>query len=150
LVGAIALRLDIPGGTEMLVQWFGAILLVSIASLGLGLLVSARSSNTLRAMLLHTLAMNSQLVLCGALVPLTQLDAGSRAVANMTIGRWSVSLLGYLNDLNGLFEAQFAGVTNDYVDQLNLEPERVAIIFGAMFLVYVVATMLALKRRDAR
>jgi hypothetical protein len=94
--------------------------------------------------------MNPQLVLCGALVPLTQLDAGSRAVANMTIGRWSVSLLGYLNDLNGLFEAQFAGVTNDYIDQFNLEPERVAMIFGAMFLVYIVATMLALKRRDAR
>jgi ABC-type multidrug transport system permease subunit len=150
LVAVIALRLDIPGGTEMLVKWFGAIMLTSLASLGMGLLVSALSTNTLRAMLLHVLAMNPQFVLCGALVPLSQLDAGSRAVANTTVGRWTVSLLGHLNDVNGLFEAQLQANNNDYFEQFDLEPQRVVIIFATMFVVYIVAAMLVLRRRDVR
>ena len=83
---AIGDLLDIPGGTRMLVDWFGVVSLISLASLGMGLAVSALSSNTLRAMLLHSLAINPQLILCGALVPLKQLDEGSKVVADMTIG----------------------------------------------------------------
>ena len=122
----------------------------SIPTLGMGLAVSALSTNTLRAMLLHSLAINPQLILCGALVPLKQLDEGSKVVADMTIGRWAVSLLGYLNDVNGLYEAQFGPITNDYAPQFDLEPERAIGVFVSMFLVFLLATMLALKRRDAR
>jgi hypothetical protein len=150
LVGVVALRLDIPGGTRMLVDWFGVVTLVSLASLGMGLVVSALSTNTLRAMLLHSLAINPQLVLCGALVPLKQLDEGTRVVANLTIGRWAVSLLGYLNDINDLFAAQMGPIPNDYAEQFDLEPERAIAVFVGMFLVFLVATMAAMKRRDAR
>jgi len=151
LVGVVAMRLEIPGGTRMLVDWFGVVALVSLASLGMGLVVSALSTNTLRAMLLHSLVINPQLVLCGALVPLKQLDEGTKLVSNMTIGRWGVSFLGYLNDVNDLFEAQMGSfVTNDYADQFDLEPQRVVAILVGMFLVFLVLTMLALKRRDAR
>jgi hypothetical protein len=126
-------------------------MLVSLASLGMGLVVSAMSTNTLRAMLLHSLAINPQLVLCGALVPLKQLDKGSKAISDMTIGRWGVSFLGYLNDVNGIFEAQFGTLaTNDYADQFDLEPKRVIAIFLGMFLVFLILTLIALKRRDAR
>jgi ABC transport system ATP-binding/permease protein len=150
LVGVVALRLEIPGGARMLVDWFGVVTLISLASLGMGLLVSALSTNTLRAMLLHSLVINPQLILCGALVPLKQLDSGSRAVADVMIGRWAVSLLGYLNDVNGLFEAQFGPIPNDYAEQFDLEPRRAIAVFVTMFLVFVVATLLALKRRDVR
>ena len=150
LVGVVALRLDIPGGNRMLLDWFGVVSLVSFASLGMGLVVSALCTNTLRAMLLHSLAINPQLVLCGALVPLKQLDEATKVVADLTIGRWAVSLLGYLNDVNGLFEAQLGPITNDYEPQFNLEPERAIAVFVGMFLVFVLMTMLALKRRDVR
>ncbi len=150
LVGVVAMRLDIPGGTRMLAEWFGVVMLTSLASLGMGLLVSALSTNTLRAMLLHSLAINPQLVLAGALVPLKQLDDGSRAVADMTIGRWAVSLLGYVNDVNGIFEAQFGPIQNDYAEQFDLEPRRAISVFIGMFLVFLVATMVVLKRRDVR
>ena len=150
MVGVVALRLDIPGGSRMLLDWFGVVSLVSLASLGMGLAVSALCTNTLRAMLLHSLALNPQLVLCGALVPLKQLDDGSKMVADMTIGRWAVSMLGYLNDINGIFAAQFGPITNDYEPQFDLDPERAIGVFVGMFLFFVIATMLALKRRDAR
>jgi ABC transport system ATP-binding/permease protein len=151
LVGAVALRLEIPGGTRMLVDWFGVVTLISLASLGMGLAVSALSTNTLRAMLLHSLVLNPQLVLCGALVPLKQLDEGSKVVADLTIGRWGVSLLGYLNDVNDLFEAQMGPfITNDYAEQFDLEPERAIAVFVSMFLMFLIFTMVALKRRDAR
>ncbi|MGE3271270.1 MAG: ABC transporter permease, partial [Chloroflexota bacterium] len=151
LVLVIALRLEIPGGARMLFDWFGVVLLTSIVSLGMGLAVSAMSTNTLRAMLLHSLVINPQLVLSGALVPLKQLDKGSQAIADMTIGRWTVSFLGYLNDVNGIFEDQFGpSITNDYASQFDLEPTRVIAVYAGMFLVFLIITIVALKRRDAR
>jgi hypothetical protein len=68
----------------------------------------------------------------------------------MTIGRWAVSMLGYYSDVNGIFEAQFGPITNDYAEQFDLEPQRVALVFLAMFAVYMLASMLALRRRDVR
>ena len=69
----------------------------------------------------------------------------------MTIGRWGVSFLGYINDVNGIFDAQFGALaTNDYADQFDLEPRKVIAIFLGMFLFFLVCTLLALKRRDAR
>ncbi|MCC7372431.1 MAG: ABC transporter permease, partial [Chloroflexi bacterium] len=151
LVLAVALRLDIPGGGRMLLDWFGVILVTSIVSLGMGLAVSAMSTNTLRAMLLHSLAINPQLVMSGALVPLKQTDEGARAVADMTIGRWTVSFLGYLNDVNGIFLDQFGpAVANDYAEQFDLDPNKVLARYGAMFLVFLIVTLIALKRRDVR
>jgi hypothetical protein len=148
LVLIVAWRLDIPGGRATLLHWFGVLMLTSMASLGLGLFVASMAGNTLRAMLLHSVAINPQLFLSGALVPISQLDAGSRTMADSTIGRWAVSLLGYYAGIKEVIEAQVGA--NDYLEQFDLDPNRAIGAFVSMFVIFIVLAMVILKWRDAR
>ena len=60
------------------------------------------------------------------------------------INRWSVSLLGYVTDLNVRLDGQ---VHNDYFDQFNIDQVRYTLILGGLLLLFVVGSIFARSSR---
>jgi len=146
LLGVVALGVDFPGGGEVLFKAFGILVLTNLVAVGMGLVVSSLAANGLQATLILIVLIIPQLLLGGAVVPLSRVKEDAQVLANIMINRWSVSLLGYVTELNDRMAAQ--SPINDYFDQFAIEPEEHLLILGGLLLAFIIGSALALKSKD--
>lgn len=146
LLGIVALGVDFPGEGEVLLQTFGILVLTNLVAVGMGLAVSSVAANGLQATLILIVLIIPQLLLGGSVVPLSRVKDVARIMADAMINRWSISLLGYVTDLNARLDAQAR--VNDFQDQFDIEPVTHLLILGGLLVVFVVASVVALKSKD--
>ncbi len=83
-----------PQGVEGdLVIMFFVLMLISLAGITLGLLISAAVDNPDRAITLVPVVLMPQILFSGVLNPVDQMQSWSRFVSSFMVVRWSVSLL---------------------------------------------------------
>jgi ABC-type multidrug transport system ATPase subunit/pSer/pThr/pTyr-binding forkhead associated (FHA) protein len=73
---------------SLLVQ-FGALVLTGWSGVAMGLIISARAANADKATSIVPLTVLPQIILAGALMPLPDMDAGTRALSNLMVSRWA-------------------------------------------------------------
>jgi ABC-type multidrug transport system ATPase subunit/CRP-like cAMP-binding protein len=148
LVGIVAWGIDIPGGREALFKIFGILVLTNIVAVGMGLLVSSLAASGLQATLILIVLLIPQMLLGGAVVPLSRVKDSALFMSYAIINRWSVSLLGYVTDMNSRINAQLP--SNDYVDQFDIDPMVFVAILIGMFILFFIGSIMALKSKDVR
>ncbi|MFN0074792.1 MAG: ATP-binding cassette domain-containing protein [Chloroflexota bacterium] len=137
-----------PDGRETLVTICGILILTNLVAVGMGLLISALASNGLQATLILVVLLIPQLLLGGAVVPLSRIEEPAKSMSNGMINRWAVSLLGHVTDVNERLNAQLP--KNDFTAQFDIQPERYWLILGGLFVSFVIGSMLVLKSKDVR
>ena len=78
----------------------------------MGLVISSLAANGLQATLVLVVLLIPQLVLGGAVVPLSRIEEPAKSMSNGMINRWSVSLLGYTTDINARLDNQLPATTS--------------------------------------
>jgi ABC-type multidrug transport system ATPase subunit len=73
---------------NLLVQ-LGALVLTGWSGVAMGLIISARAANADKATSIVPLTVLPQIILAGALMPLPDMDAGTRALSNVMVSRWA-------------------------------------------------------------
>lgn len=86
------------------------------------------------------------LLLGGSVVPLSHVKDVAHVMADAMINRWSISLLGYVTDLNARLGAQTR--VNDFRDQFDIEPVTHLLILGGLLVLFIVASVVAPKSKD--
>jgi ABC-type multidrug transport system ATPase subunit/CRP-like cAMP-binding protein/ABC-type multidrug transport system permease subunit len=148
LLGVVAWGVDFPGGNDVVLKSFAILVLTNLVAVGMGLFVSSLAGNGLQATLILVVLLIPQLLLGGAVVPLSRVKDAAKSMSYAMINRWSVSLLGYVTDINDRLERQFP--VNDYFDQFNINPTRYTLILVGFLVVFLVGSMVALKMKDVR
>jgi ABC transport system ATP-binding/permease protein len=148
LIIIIVQKVDIPGGNETVFKLGAVLMLTNLVAVGMGLLVSGLAGNGLQATLILVVLLIPQLILAGAIVPLSQVTKIAQFLADTMISRWSVSLLGYVADVNAQLDVQLP--ENTFRGQFDIDPERYTMILIGLFLLFFIGTIAALKARDTR
>jgi energy-coupling factor transporter ATP-binding protein EcfA2 len=141
-------KIDIPGGAESLRDMNLVILAVSLISVAVGLMASAVASNGLQATLIVIIFLMIQLALAGGIVPIKGMDDIAQTLSLLTPGRWALSLLGMIVDINARIDAQVP--QNNYADQFTVDRETCWLALGGLFVAFMVVAFVGLKRRDTR
>jgi ABC-type multidrug transport system ATPase subunit len=104
LLAVLRLLDRLPAATPdtWLLLW-GTFLLDACAGLGLGLLASAGVTNVAQATLALPMLCFPQVLFAGAMVPVSVMTEGARAMSWGTSNRWGFEALGRLLDLSGRF-----------------------------------------------
>jgi ABC-type multidrug transport system ATPase subunit len=144
----ITASIDFPGDNETLLTVGAILFLTNMVAVAMGLVISSLAANGLQATLILVVMLIPQLVLGGAVVPLSRIEEPARSMSNGMINRWAVSLLGYTIDLNERLNAQLP--KNDFAPQFDIDPDRYWLILGGLFVAFIVAAILALKSKDVR
>jgi ABC-type multidrug transport system ATPase subunit/ABC-type multidrug transport system permease subunit len=105
-IAVLAVKVDFPGGLQTVLALGGALAVVSLAGMGMGLLISALSGNADRAAILVVLALIPQLIFAGSTVPRSEMTPVSKAISDITITKWTLELTGSVTDLDGRLAAQ--------------------------------------------
>ena len=150
LLGIFAVGVDLGSlGWEVYPTLLAAIFLTELAGLSMGLLASAASANSDRAMTLVPILLIPQLIFAGALVPLERMLEPAKVLAQLMISKWSLELAGSITDLAPRFEAQFppsfADPYRSAFESVSWAPWVVLIGFIVLMLG---ATLLVQKRKD--
>jgi ABC-type multidrug transport system ATPase subunit len=124
------------------------LLLTNLVAVAMGLIISAFAANGLQATLVLVVLLIPQLVLGGAVVPLSRIEEPAKSMSNGMINRWAVSLLGYTMDMNTRLNNQLP--QNDFYDQFDIDPDRYWMILGGLFVAFVIGAIIALKSKDVR
>jgi ABC-type multidrug transport system ATPase subunit/CRP-like cAMP-binding protein len=150
LVGIFAVRLDLPGSDwEMYPKLLAAIFLTELAGLAMGLLISAVSANSDRAMAVVPVSLIPQLVFAGALVPYGHMLAPAKVVSQLMISKWALQLTGSLTDLSERFTAQFpSSFAQPYADQFDSNSWLPWAVLPAFFIGMLAATVIVQKKKD--
>ncbi len=150
LVGIFAARLSLPGSDwEMYPKLLAAIFLTELAGLAMGLLISAVSANSDRAMAIVPVSLIPQLVFAGALVPYGHMLAPAKVVSQVMISKWALQLTGSMTDLSERFAAQFPpSFAQPYSDQFDSNSWLPWAVLAAFFIGMLVATVIVQKRKD--
>ena len=148
LVYIIAEKIDIPGGQEALRDIYLVVLASNLIAVAAGLMVSAIATNGLQATLLIIVYMMVQLAIAGGIVPIKGMDDVARAISYLTPGRWALSLLGMIVDINARIDAQMP--KNTFVDQFTVERATCWYYLGGLFVAFLLLAVVGLKRRDPR
>jgi ABC-type multidrug transport system ATPase subunit/CRP-like cAMP-binding protein len=150
LVAIFAARLDLPGSDWSLYpQLLAAIFLTELAGLAMGLLISAASANSDRAMAIVPVSLIPQLVFAGALVAYDKMLAPAKVVSQLMISKWALQLTGTMTDLSERFAAQFpASFGGPYADQFDGSSLLPWIVLPAFFIVMLAATAIVQKQKD--
>jgi ABC-type multidrug transport system permease subunit len=90
----------------------GVLSLTTIAGTGLGLLLSAVSSNPDFATSMVPLILLPQLMFSGVVVPISQMNVLSRGLAVLAVAKWSFELLGRATGLIDILSAQNTTLAN--------------------------------------
>jgi hypothetical protein len=144
----ISSSIDFPD-KETTIPTVGLILLLTnLVAVAMGLIISAFAANGLQATLVLVVLLIPQLVLGGAVVPLSRIEEPARSMSNGMINRWAVSLLGYTMDMNTRLNNQLP--QNDFHDQFDIDPDRYWMILGGLFVAFVIGAIIALKSKDVR
>ncbi|HEX5939177.1 MAG TPA: ATP-binding cassette domain-containing protein, partial [Dehalococcoidia bacterium] len=107
LLGITLLRIDFEASTVDTLGVFIALFLAALAGLSMGLLASAVTGNSDRAMAVVPLLVIPQLIFDGTLVPIDQMLEPAKIIAQVTISKWFLELAGALTNL----DVRFAGQT---------------------------------------
>ncbi len=150
LVGIFAMRLDLPGADwEMYPKLLAAIFLTELAGLAMGLLISAVSANSDRAMAVVPVSLIPQLVFAGALVPYGHMLAPAKVVSQLMISKWALQLTGSLTDLSERFAVQFpSSFAQPYADQFDSNSWLPWAVLPAFFIGMLAATVIVQKKKD--
>ena len=150
LVGIFALAVDLPGSDlELYPKLFSAVLLTQLAGLSMGLLVSALSANSDRAMAIVPVLLIPQLIFAGALVPLDHMLAPAKVISQFMISKWALQLAGSLTDLSERFVAQFPSVfAEPYRNELDPIVWLPWVVLAAFTTIMLLATILVQLRKD--
>jgi ABC-type multidrug transport system permease subunit len=150
LVAIFAARLNLPGSDwELYPQLFAAILLTELAGLAMGLLISAVSANSDRAMAIVPVSLIPQLVFAGALVAYDKMLAPAKVVSQLMISKWALQLTGSMTDLSERFAAQFpASFGGPYANQFDDPSWPPWVVLAAFFVLMLAATAIVQKQKD--
>jgi len=108
LVCIFAAGIDLPGlDWALYSKLLAAIFLTELAGLSMGLLVSALSANSDRAMAVVPVLVIPQLIFASALVSLERMVGPAKVISQLMISTWSLQLAGSLTHLGERFVAQF-------------------------------------------
>jgi ABC-type multidrug transport system permease subunit len=106
-IAVLALKIDFPGAaSNTLPQLAGALVLVSLAGMGMGLFISSVSPNADRAAILVVLALIPQLIFAGSTVPRSEMSHLSKGISELTVTKWSIELTGIATGLDERFDTQ--------------------------------------------
>lgn len=140
LVMIVNIGLDLPDAISI----FGVIYLVSLASVMMGLTVSAAASNVDKALAAVPLLLVPQIILSGALVPISEVRPEVfKYIFYLAISKWGYELAGGgICDINGrvALDTPLQQFTGDFTGHW-------AVLAGFVIVLYVVTTM-AVKRKD--
>jgi len=150
LVGIFATRMDLPGSDwSLFLTLLAAIFLTELAGMCMGLLVSAVSANSDRAMAVVPVLLIPQLIFAGALVPLDRMLPPARALSQVMISKWALELTGSLSDLGDRFAAQFPpSLADPYRHEFDGASWAPWVVLAAFSIGMLAATMIAQKRKD--
>ncbi|MEX2236480.1 MAG: ATP-binding cassette domain-containing protein [Dehalococcoidia bacterium] len=149
LLVLFSLRVDLDLDSSGYIALWAAVLLTALAGLSMGLLTSAVTGNSDRAMAVVPLLVIPQLIFDGALVPIEQMLTPAKLIAQVTISKWFLELAGSLTDLGPRFEAQVpAGVENPYADAFRVAHWLRWVVLSAFTLLFISATLIVQKRKD--
>ena len=150
LVGIFAARLSLPGSDwELYPKLLAAIFLTELAGLAMGLLISAVSTNSDRAMAIVPVSLIPQLVFAGALVPYGHMLDPAKVVSQLMISKWALQLTGSLTELSDRFAAQFpASFAQPYADQFDSDSWLPWAVLAAFFVGMLAATVIVQKQKD--
>jgi ABC-type multidrug transport system ATPase subunit len=152
LVSIFSIGVDLPGaGAVLYTKFFVAVFLTQLTGLSMGLLVSAVSANSDRAMAVVPVLLIPQLIFAGALVPLGRMLLLAKILSQVMISKWSLQLTGHLTGLGDLFVAQFpAAFSQPYKDELSGAAWLPWLVLSGFFLAMLGATVAVQKRKDIR
>jgi ABC-type multidrug transport system ATPase subunit/CRP-like cAMP-binding protein/ABC-type multidrug transport system permease subunit len=149
LLGITLLRIDFESSTAETFGVFIALFLAALAGLSMGLLASAVTGNSDRAMAVVPLLVIPQLIFDGTLVPIDQMLAPAKVIAQVTISKWFLELAGSLTDLGVRFAGQTPeGFENPYADAFDGATVLAWLVLIAFTVVFLVGTVLVQKRKD--
>ncbi|HET9201295.1 MAG TPA: ATP-binding cassette domain-containing protein [Dehalococcoidia bacterium] len=149
LLGITLLRIDFESSTADTFGVFIALFLAAMAGLSMGLLASAVTGNSDRAMAVVPLLVIPQLIFDGTLVPIDQMLAPAKVIAQVTISKWFLELAGSLTDLGVRFAGQTPeGFENPYADAFDGATLLAWGILIGFTVVFLVGTVLVQKRKD--
>jgi ABC-type multidrug transport system ATPase subunit len=149
LLGITLLRIDFESSTSETFGVFVALFLAALAGLSMGLLASAVTGNSDRAMAVVPLLVIPQLIFDGTLVPIDQMLEPAKIIAQVTISKWFLELAGALTNLDVRFATQTPeGFENPYADAFDEATVLAWVILAAFTVVFLVATVLVQKRKD--
>ncbi|HZO28622.1 MAG TPA: ABC transporter permease, partial [Chloroflexota bacterium] len=148
LVYMIGGKIDIPGGSEALRDIFVVVVAVNLISVAAGLMASAIASNGLQATLIIIVFMMVQLAIAGGIVPIEGMDDVAQTLSLLTPGRWALSLLGMIVDINARIDAQLP--KNTFADQFTVDRATCWYALGGLFVAFLLLAVVGLKRRDPR
>ena len=155
LVVIVHLRAQFPAvgasGLPGVVEIFGAVLLVTFASTGLGLLLSAAVGREDRVMSLMPLFLIPQIVFAGVVF---KLEGSARLVSWLTFSRWGIEAMGATVNLPELHRlASYVMPVEALVFPFDHSTAYLRQNLGILLALTVVCiglTVVALKRQDAR
>ena len=150
LVGIFALRLSLPGSDwELYPQILAAIFLTELAGLAMGLLISAVSANSDRAMAIVPVSLIPQLVFAGALVPYDHMLGPAKVVSQLMISKWALQLTGSLTHLSQRFTAQFPpAFAQPYANQFDSNSWLPWAVLVSLFAGMLIATVIVQRQKD--
>jgi len=150
LVGVFAAGIDLPGSNwELYPKLLAAVFLTELAGLSMGLLVSALSANSDRAMTIVPILLIPQLIFAGALIPLDRMLAPAKIISLLMISRWALQLTGSLSHLGERFIAQLPpAYAEPYRDQLDIVPWLPWVVLAAFVVSMLTAAIVVQKRKD--
>jgi ABC-type multidrug transport system ATPase subunit len=150
LVAIFAARLDLPGSDwGLYLQLLAAIFLTAVVGMAMGLLISAVSANSDRAMAIVPVSLIPQLVFAGALVAYDKMLLPAKVLSQLMISKWALQLTGSMTELSERFVAQFpASFGGPYANQFDDPAWPPWVVLGALFVAMLAATVLVQKRKD--
>ncbi|HEX5939778.1 MAG TPA: ABC transporter permease, partial [Dehalococcoidia bacterium] len=147
--GITLLRIDFDASTVDTLGVFIALFLAALAGLSMGLLASAVTGNSDRAMAVVPLLVIPQLIFDGTLVPIDQMLEPAKIIAQVTISKWFLELAGALTNLDVRFAGQTPeGFENPYADAFDEATVLAWVILAAFTVVFLIGTILVQKRKD--
>jgi len=148
LIGIVFAVIVLPGGRSVPLNLYLALALINLVGVALGLLVSSISRNSLQATAIVVILIIPQLIMAGADVPLSQMPLIGRALSNLMISRWGLSLVGHVVDMNTRLDAQtLPGISNAYAQQFAIDPLLYMLILVGFFALFLIGAMVALRRK---
>jgi len=115
----------------------------------MGLLISAVSANSDRAMAVVPVSLIPQLVFAGALVPYDHMLAPAKVVSQFMISKWALQLTGSLTDLSERFVVQFpSSFAQPYADQFDSNSWLPWAVLSVFIIGMLAATVIVQKQKD--
>ena len=150
LVGIFAAGMNLPGSNwELYSKLLAAIFLTELAGLSMGLLVSALSSNSDRAMTVVPILLIPQLIFAGAGVPLDRMLAPAKIISLFMISRWALQLAGSITHLGERFTAQLPpAFAEPYRHQFDIAIWLPWAVLAAFVVIMLGAAAIVQKQKD--